>query len=74
VLGLKKFGDGCPTGKSSRVCTSEDKVHTKDSCWSLWTIYDPKELPEVSIVCLGVDRALQMVSQPTLKVSQAYVG
>jgi hypothetical protein len=27
---------------------SEDKVCTKDPCWSMGTIYDPKELPGVS--------------------------
>jgi hypothetical protein len=27
---------------------SEDKVCTKDSCWSVGTIYDPIELPGVS--------------------------
>jgi hypothetical protein len=36
------------TGKFSRVCMSEDKVRTKDSCWSMETIYDPRELPGVS--------------------------
>jgi hypothetical protein len=34
--------------KFSRVCMSEDKVRTKDSCWSVGTIYDPRELPGVS--------------------------
>jgi hypothetical protein len=28
---------------------SEDKVRTKDSCWSVGTIYDPRELPGVTI-------------------------
>jgi hypothetical protein len=27
---------------------SEDKVRTKDSCWFVGTIYDPRELPGVS--------------------------
>jgi hypothetical protein len=27
---------------------SEDKVRTKDSCWSVVTIYDPREMPGVS--------------------------
>jgi hypothetical protein len=27
---------------------SEDKVCAKDSCWSVGTIYDPRELPGVS--------------------------
>jgi hypothetical protein len=26
----------------------KDKVRTKDSCWSVRTIYDPRELPGVS--------------------------
>jgi hypothetical protein len=30
------------------VRTSEDKVRIKDSCWSVGTIYDPRELSEVS--------------------------
>jgi hypothetical protein len=32
---------------------SEDKVRTKDSCWSVGTIYDPRELPGVSTVGPG---------------------
>jgi hypothetical protein len=35
---------------------SEDKVCTKDSCWSLGTIYDPRELPRVSTAGLGIGR------------------
>jgi hypothetical protein len=27
---------------------SEDKVRTKDLCWCVGTIYDPRELPGVS--------------------------
>jgi hypothetical protein len=30
------------------VRLSEDKVRTKGSCWSVGTIYDPRELPGVS--------------------------
>jgi hypothetical protein len=41
------------------VRMSEDKVHTKDSCWSLGIIYDPRELPGVSTVGPGLDRVLQ---------------
>jgi hypothetical protein len=37
---------------------SEDKVRTKDSCWSVGTIYDTRELPEVSIAGSGVDGVL----------------
>jgi hypothetical protein len=33
-------------------------VRTKDSCWSVGTIYDPRELPGVSTVGLGVDMVL----------------
>jgi hypothetical protein len=49
-------------------------VCTKDSCRSVGTIYDPRELTRVSIIGLGVDGVLQMVSEPTLAVSQACVG
>jgi hypothetical protein len=35
---------------------SEDKLHPKDSCWSMGTIYDPRELPGVSIVGPGIGR------------------
>jgi hypothetical protein len=34
-------------------------VRTKDSCWSVGTIYDPSELPGVSIVGPGLDGVLQ---------------
>jgi hypothetical protein len=33
---------------------SEDKVRTKESCWSAGTIYDPNELPEVSTAGLRI--------------------
>jgi hypothetical protein len=52
----------------------EDKVRTKDSCWSVGTIYDPRELPGVSTTGPGVDGVLQVVSELTLAVSQACVG
>jgi hypothetical protein len=35
VLGLEKSWDGLLTEKFSRAHTSEDKVRTKDSCWSV---------------------------------------
>jgi hypothetical protein len=38
---------------------SEDKVRTKDSCWFVGTIYDPRELLGVSTTGLGVDGVLQ---------------
>ena len=31
-------------------------MRTKDSCWSVKTIYDPRELPGVSTVGLGIGR------------------
>jgi hypothetical protein len=31
-------------------------VRTKDSCWSVWMIYDPRELPGVSIAGPGIGR------------------
>jgi hypothetical protein len=33
-------------------------VHTKDLCWSVGTIYDPRELRGVSIACLGIGRGV----------------
>jgi hypothetical protein len=35
---------------------SEDKVRTKDLCWSVGTIYDPRELPGLSTASLGIGR------------------
>jgi hypothetical protein len=39
---------------------SEDKVRTKDSCWSVGTIYDPRELPGVSTAGPGLGGVLQL--------------
>jgi hypothetical protein len=36
----------------------EDKVRTKDSCWSVGTIYDPRELSGVSTVGPGIGRGV----------------
>jgi hypothetical protein len=33
-------------------------VHTKDSCWSVGTIYDPSELPGVSTAGPGFGRGV----------------
>jgi hypothetical protein len=33
-------------------------VRTKDSCWSVGTIYDPSELPGVSTVGPGIGRGV----------------
>jgi hypothetical protein len=40
---------------------SEDKVRTKDSCWSVRTIYDPKELPGVSTAGPGIGRGVTRI-------------
>lgn len=48
---------------------NEDKVHIKDSCWSVGMIYGLRELSRVSIVGSKVNRALQMILEPTLTVS-----
>jgi hypothetical protein len=45
-------------GSFSRVRMSEDKVCTKDLCWSVGTIYDPRELPGVSITDPGIGRGV----------------
>jgi hypothetical protein len=49
-------------------------VRIKDSCWSVGTIYDSRELLGVSITGPGVARVLQVVSEPTLTVSRTCVG
>jgi hypothetical protein len=41
------------------VRMSEDKVHIKDLCWFVRTIYDPRELSGVSTVGPGLDGVLQ---------------
>jgi hypothetical protein len=37
---------------------SEDKVRTKDSCWSVGIVYDPRELLGVSIIDLEIGRGV----------------
>jgi hypothetical protein len=37
---------------------SEDKVRTKDSCWSVGMIYGPRELPGVSTAGLEIERGV----------------
>jgi hypothetical protein len=37
---------------------SEDKVRTKDLCWSVGTLYDSIELPGVSTVGPGIGRGV----------------
>jgi hypothetical protein len=53
---------------------SESKVRTKDSCWFVGTIYDPRELSGISTVGPGLDGVLQEVSEPILAVSRVCVG
>jgi hypothetical protein len=45
---LGAIWDGWPIGKFYRVRMSEDKVRRKDPCWSVGTIYDPRELSGIS--------------------------
>jgi hypothetical protein len=49
-------------------------VRTKDPCWSVGTIYDPREMLGVGNAGLGVDTVLQVVSESTLAVSRACVN
>jgi hypothetical protein len=42
------------------VRTSEDKVHTKDSYWSVVMLYDSRGLPGVSITGPRVDEVLHI--------------
>jgi hypothetical protein len=53
---------------------SEDKVHTKGSCWSVGMFYGSRGLPGVSVIGPRVDEVLQIVSELTLAVSRACVG
>jgi hypothetical protein len=39
------------------VRMSEDKVHIKDSCWSVEMVYGPRELPGVNTAGPRVDGA-----------------
>jgi hypothetical protein len=41
---------------------SEDKVCTKDSCWSMGTIYDPRELSGVSTAGPWIGRGVTQTS------------
>jgi hypothetical protein len=50
------------------------KCAQKGSCWSIGTIYDPRELLGVSIAGPGVDRVLEVISELILAVSRACVG
>jgi hypothetical protein len=48
---------------------SEDKVRTKDLCWSMEIVYNPRGLPRVSTVNLGVDRVLHIIKISRLRSS-----
>jgi hypothetical protein len=54
------------------VRMSEDKVRTKDSCWSVGTIYDPRQLPGVSTAGPGIGRGVTSRSGP--RPSGDYAG
>jgi hypothetical protein len=68
---LGAIWDGWPTGKFSRVCMSEDKVRTKDTCWSVGTIYDRRELPGVSTAGPGFGQGF---TPAYLRLSRWHVG
>jgi hypothetical protein len=63
MLGLEQFGMGDRPGSFSWVRMSEDKVCTKDLCWSVGTIYDPRELPGVSTIDPGIGQGVTTVQQ-----------
>ena len=59
MLGLEQFEMGDRPG---RVRMSEDKVHTKDSCWFVGTINDPRELLGISTTGTGIGRGVTKMS------------
>jgi hypothetical protein len=50
---------------------SEDKVRTKDLCWSVGTLYDPRELPGVSTAGPGIGRG---VTRTLLERGRRFLG
>jgi hypothetical protein len=42
-------------------------VRTKDSCWSVGMIYDPRELPGVSTVGPGIGRGVTVLASPLIE-------
>jgi hypothetical protein len=52
---------GDQPGSFSRVRMSEGKVRTKNSCWSVGTIYDSSKLPEVSTINPRLDMVLHTI-------------
>ena len=61
-------------GTSSRVRTSEDKLHRKDMCWSVRAVYVLDKLSDVIGPGLGEAGRYRMVSEPTLAVSLERTG
>jgi hypothetical protein len=57
VLGLEQFGMGDRPGSFLR-CVWVRTKYAKDSCWSVGTVYDSRELPGVSIVGPGIRRGV----------------
>jgi hypothetical protein len=49
-------------------------VRTKDSCWFVGTIYDPRELTGVSTAGPGIGRGVTSGIRAALEVSRACVG
>jgi hypothetical protein len=71
---LGAIWDEWPTGKFSRVRMSEDKVHTKDSCWSVGTINDPRELPGVSTANQEIGRGVTLMELNLIYHMHCIVG
>jgi hypothetical protein len=46
---------------------SEDKVRIKDSCWSVGTIYDCRELVGVSTAVTGIGRDVTSRNERVIK-------
>jgi hypothetical protein len=57
--------DTC-AGTRHTVRTSEDKVHRKDLCWFMRTVYVLEKLPDVSRPGLIEAGPYKMVAEPTL--------
>jgi hypothetical protein len=52
-------------GSFSWVRMSEDKVCTKDLCWSVGTLYDPSALPRVSTASPQIGRGVTGAERAT---------
>jgi hypothetical protein len=48
---------------------SENKVRTKDLCWSIGMVYGPRGLLGLSITGSGVDEVLQRVQSLKVPIS-----